>query len=131
MDTDYLKNLVFSLKNQTSRPGGLVVLFPEPYNAKLANILKLHGVPYEEGVSHVFDILEVTDNTLLITMSSMEKIKMVEDYAIADDIYTLKEFAGEEGDVLDPYGMEDEGYEACYTELKDLLYKLKKRLEMK
>ncbi len=65
---------------------GLVVLFPEPYNAKLADILKLHGVPYEEGVSHVFDIQEVTDNTLLITMSSMEKIKMVEDYAIEDDM---------------------------------------------
>ena len=35
----------------------------------------------------------------------------------------------EEGDVLDPYGGDEDAYEECYAELKDLLYKVKKKLE--
>lgn len=109
---------------------GLVVLFPEPYNGKIAEVLRLHGVPYEEGTSCPFDTNEVTEATLLITMSSTEKIKIVEEFQIEQNLYTLKEFVEEEGDVLDPYGMEEEGYEACYAELKDLLYKMKKKLDI-
>ena len=57
------------------------------------------------------------------------KVIIYEDYELEENVYTLKEFVGEEGDVLDPYGGDEDAYEECYAELKDLLYKVKKKLE--
>ncbi len=51
-------------------------------------------------------------------------------------MYTLKEFAEEEEegealepDVRDPYSGDEEAYEESYNEIKDLLYKVKKKLQ--
>ena len=55
--------------------------------------------------------------------------KVVEDFGISDNVYTLHEFAGEEGEVLPPHGGDESVYEASYVEIKDLLYKIKKKLE--
>jgi len=41
----------------------------------------------------------------------------------------LRELAGEEGDTEPPLGGDEEAYEASYTECKDLLYKIKKKLQ--
>ncbi len=108
---------------------GLVVLFPEPRNMKVTDLLMNHSVPCEEQVSKEFDPEEVDDKTLILTMNFTEKVKLVEDYGLGDNVYLLKEFVGEEDDVMDPYGGDEEVYEACYVELKDLLYKVKKKLE--
>ena len=72
---------------------------------------------------------------MVLTMNFMEKVKLVEDYGLTDRVYTLREFAlQEEGeeldpDVSDPCGNGDEAYEESYIELKDLLYKVKKKLQ--
>lgn len=115
---------------------GLVVLFPEPRNKKVTDLLMNHAVPCEEQVSKEFTLDEVDENTLLLTMDFMEKVKLVEDYELSDNVYTLKEFAQEEEegeslepDVLDPYSGGEDAYEDSYVELKDLLYKVKKRLQ--
>ena len=107
---------------------GLVVLFPEPRNMKVTDILMNHVVPCEEQVSTEFRPEEVTEDTLIITMNFVEKVKVVEDFGISDNVYTLHEFAGEEGEVLPPYGGDETVYEASYVEIKDLLYKIKKKL---
>ena len=71
---------------------------------------------------------DIDENTLIITMAFTEKVKLVEDFKLQEHVYTLKEFVGLEDDVFDPYGGDDAAYENLYTELKDLLYQLKKRL---
>ncbi len=108
---------------------GLVVLFPEPRNMKVTDLLINHGVPCEEQTSKEFSMDEVTDETLVIAMSFLEKVKIVEDFQLSDNVFTLKEFVEEEGEIIDPYGGDEEVYEASYVELKDLLYKMKKKLE--
>lgn len=108
---------------------GLVVLFPEPRNMKVTDILMNHAVPCEEQVSVEFNPEEVTEETLIMTMNFTEKVKLVEEFELADNVFTLKEFVEEEGDVTDPYGGDESVYEDCYVELKDLLYKAKKKLE--
>jgi len=108
---------------------GLVVLFPEPRNMKVTDILMNHAIPCEEQVSMEFNPEEVTEETLVMTMNFTEKVKLVEDFELADNVFTLKEFVEEEGDVTDPYGGDESAYEDCYVELKDLLYKAKKKLE--
>ena len=77
---------------------------------------------------------ETDENTLVLTMNFTEKVKLIEDWGVMENVYTLKEFAEEEEgeslepDVLDPYGGDEEVYEESYVELKDLLYKVKKKL---
>ncbi|MCH5251459.1 MAG: hypothetical protein J1F22_00670 [Lachnospiraceae bacterium] len=107
---------------------GLVVLFPEPRNMKVTDILMNHAVPCEEQVSQEFTLEEVDEQTLIIAINFTEKVKLVEDFGLAENVYTLKEFVEEEGDVADPYGGEEQAYEDSYIELKDLLYKVKKKL---
>lgn len=113
---------------------GLVVLFSEPRDQRVTDLLINHAVPCEEQVSEEFKAEEVDEGTLVLTMNFTEKVKLVEDYGLTDNVYTLREYVQEEEgeeldpDVSDPYGNGDEAYEESYVELKDLLYKVKKKL---
>mgnify|MGYP004640821717 FL=1 len=115
---------------------GLVVLFPEPRNKKVTDLLMNHAVPCEEQVSQGFVPDEVDEHTLILSMNFMEKVKLIEEFGLTESVYTLKEFAEEEEegealepDVQDPYSGGEEAYEESYVELKDLLYKVKKKLQ--
>ena len=115
---------------------GLVVLFPEPRNMKVTDLLMNHSVPCEEQVSEAFEPEEADEQTLLLTMNFMEKVKLIEEFELSQQVYTLKEFAEEEEegealepDVQDPYSGDEEAYEESYIEIKDLLYKVKKKLQ--
>ena len=61
-------------------------------------------------------------------MTASQKKKIMELYPDVKDVYTLKEYAGEIGDVVDPYGGSLMEYEECYIELgrlvKKTVYKL-------
>lgn len=108
---------------------GLVVLFPEPRNMKVTDVLIKHSVPCDEQTSQEFSVDEVTEDTLIITMNFMQKVKVLEEYDSPENVYTIKEFAGEDGELMEPWGVDDESYETSYVEIKDLLYKIKKRLQ--
>lgn len=110
---------------------GLVVLFPEPRNMKVTDVLNKHSVPCDEQTSQEFSVDEVTEDTLIITMNFIQKVEVLEKYDSLEHVYTIKEFAGEDGELMEPWGVDDESYETSYVEIKDLLYKIKKRLEWK
>lgn len=107
---------------------GLVVLFSEPINPKADIILKKHDVEIENHVSRGLKASDFDDNTLILTMTSSHLKKVRETFPEAKNVYTIKEFAGELGDVVDPYGGTLVDYEECYTELarlvKKTIYKL-------
>lgn len=58
------------------------------------------------------------------TYGELEQLKRMYEEALA--VEDGKEF---DPDVPDPYGSGDEAYEECYLELKDLLYRVKKKLQ--
>ncbi len=116
-------------KGKTILSRGLVVLFPEPRNMKVTDVLINHGIPHEEQVSVGFSSDEVTEDTLILTMNFVEKVKVLEDFGIEKNVFTIHEFAGEEGEILYNYGNGEDTYEASYVEIKDLLYKVKKKLQ--
>lgn len=102
---------------------GLVVLFSEPMNPKAEIVLSKHEL---ETVNHVSKGLKASDidgNTLLLTMTAKQKRKVLEEFPEARGVYTIKEFAGENGDVIDPYGGTLIDYEGCYVELARLVKK--------
>lgn len=110
----------------TSR--GLVVLFPEPVNPKAETVLATHGLIMNSHTARQFKPEEVDEGTLLLTMNTVQKRRLAIDFFINDNVYTLPEYAGEHGDVDDPYGKEAEAYEACYTKLQELVQNVVYRL---
>ncbi len=107
---------------------GLVVLFPEPVNPKAETVLATHGMLIENYTTKQFRKEEVDEETLILTMTIAQKRRLATDFFINDNAYTIKEFAGEHGDVTDPYGQNTPAYEACFSELFTLMHKVIYRL---
>lgn len=99
---------------------GLIVLFPEPVNQKAVTILKNHYMEPLSRESKGLETRDLNDTTLVLTMTVAEKRKVMESFPMANFVYTLKEFAGESGDVEQPGG-ELENYEACYRRILRLV----------
>lgn len=132
---EWIMKSILMDKSKQIMSRGLVVLFAEPRDQRVTELLMNHGVPCEEQVSEEFHAEQVDETTLVLTMNFTEKVKVLEDYGVTEHVYTLREFVQEEDgkefdpDVPDPYGSRDEVYEECYLELKDLLYRVKKKLQ--
>lgn len=107
---------------------GLVVLFSEPLNPKAEIVLKKHDLELMNHVAKGLKASDIDENTLFLTMTASQKKKIMELFPDVKEVYTIKEFAGEFGDVIDPYGGSLVDYEECYIELgrlvKKTVYKL-------
>jgi protein-tyrosine phosphatase len=102
--------------------------FAEPLNPKAEIVLKKHDLEMENHVAKGLKASDIDEDTLLLTMTASQKKKVTELFPDASEVYTIKEFAGEFGDVIDPYGGSLIDYEECYIELgrlvKKTVYKL-------
>lgn len=102
---------------------GMVVLFAEPSNPKAVLVLKNHRLALDGHISQQLSEEDIDENTLVLTMTEKIKDNIAEKFHITENVYTLKEFAGESGDVTDPYGGTLMDYEDCYVELARLVKK--------
>lgn len=107
---------------------GLVVLFPEPVNPKACAVLKNNDLDIEGHVTTALSSTDITENTLILTMTEKQKQTVLEEFDNATDVYTLKEFTGADGDVIDPYGGTLLEYEECFAEISQLVKKTVYRL---
>lgn len=92
---------------------GLVVLFSEPPNPKVMIALSNHDMMETNYVSTQLEKDDITETTLVLTMTFSEKVKVIEDYGWQDNVYTMAEFAGEGDDLIAPHGGTQEDYEEC------------------
>lgn len=102
---------------------GLIVLFSEPMNPKVEAVLYNHGLQIAGHTTKQFRSHEADENTLVLTMTEHQKKKVIEDFFVTENVYTIKEYVGEFGDVIDPYGGSMLQYEECYEELARLVKK--------
>ena len=109
---------------------GLVVQFPEPMNQKAEAVLISNGINTEGFTSKQLDIEEVTENTIILTMESSDRDKVLELYPEInpEHVYVLSEFVGDELEILDPYGGALQNYGLCYESLRMTIMKLVKIL---
>ena len=109
---------------------GLVVQFPEPMNQKAEAVLISNGLNTEGFTSKQLDIEEVTENTIILTMESSDRDKVLELYPEInpEHVYVLSEFVGDELEILDPYGGALQNYGLCYESLRMTIKKLVKIL---
>lgn len=109
---------------------GIVVLFSEPISPKVNVILSSHDI----GVSnHKHSIQlekeDITQDTLLLVMAFSEKVKLMEDFGIDSNVYTIGEFIGEDTDMVNPYGADDEQYKSFFEEVQKRVERVILRIE--
>ncbi|HHU72354.1 MAG TPA: low molecular weight protein arginine phosphatase [Clostridiales bacterium] len=102
---------------------GLVVLFNEPINPKAETVLDMHELALKNHMSKGLKSSDIDEATLILTMTENQKKKVIEDFPEAKEVYTIKEYTGEIGDVVDPYGGTLVDYDECYTDLARLVKK--------
>lgn len=114
------------------RSRGIVVLFSEPSNPKAEMVLENHNLILKEHGSRQLRQSDLTEDTLVLTMTEKQKKQVMQNFEVVQDVYTLKEYVGEFGDVVDPYGGTLMDYEECYVELarlvKKTVYKLNEEM---
>ena len=67
---------------------------------------------------------DIGERTLVLTMELAHKLKILEEYDHYENVYTLAEFIGYQGDITSPYGGTMEKYEECYQKLDDFITRL-------
>ena len=102
---------------------GLVVLFPEPINKKAVAILKSHQLTLLSQEATALEKTDFVPGTLVLTMTRSEKQEVKQRFPEMPNIFTLREFTGQEGDIEEPLGGSLADYGACYEHI-DLLVKV-------
>lgn len=103
---------------------GMVVLFPEPLNAKVEVVLEQNGYPKTSHVALQLEQEDINKDVLLLTMEDKQKSRIWETYENAPHVYTLKEFVGEGGDISALHGQPLPVYHQAYAEIERLMRKL-------
>ena len=107
---------------------GLVVAFPEPMNQKAEAVLISNGISIQGFKSVELSQEDIEGNTLVLTMDSGQKEKVLSRFSKGTDVYTLNEFVGDELEIVDPYGGALPAYGLCYEMLRKSIKKLVKIL---
>lgn len=102
---------------------GLVVLFQEPANPKTCAVLKNNNLDLDGHSSTELTEEDITEDTIILTMSEKLRDSVKEKFPNAKRVYAMKEFIGEEGDVIDPYGKTLSDYEDCFDEISKIVKK--------
>lgn len=107
---------------------GMVVLFPEPINNKVLTVMENHNLTPSRMKSIQLKEDDFTEHTLVLAMTDKIKKNILESFPHHKEVYTLKEYNGEIGDVKDPYGGTLLDYEDCFKDLVRLIKKTIYRL---
>lgn len=107
---------------------GLVVLFPEPYNPKIRSLLLNDGIILGNGTTKQLQAEDFGEDTLIVTMDRVEKQKIIDEYDNCRNVYTIMEFAGGSGDIMDPYGADMDVYALFYESIKLWVKQLEDKL---
>lgn len=84
---------------------------------------------FEHRATQISDA-DCSGDTLFLTMTLQHKRYLLQLYpAIEGNVFTLKEYAGIAGDVVDPYGSQQQIYDACAKELQTLILKIFDKLQ--
>lgn len=103
---------------------GIAVSLPMPANEKSIKALESFGITLKEHVAQPFELNDIIEDTVILTMTNKHKEYLAFRYPhIVDIIFTLKGYIGESGDIDDPYGNCQEVYNLCANEINKLIKK--------
>ncbi|MBQ2082711.1 MAG: hypothetical protein II468_03640 [Lachnospiraceae bacterium] len=102
---------------------GIIVLFPEPINPKAVTIAANNNITLTRETSRQLEKEDITPDSLVITMNDTEKKMIEERYPGIMNLYRLRDFSGEGGEVIESYGGDIHEYQTLFEHL-DLMIKL-------
>lgn len=96
-------------------------------------VLREEGIVLDEDTLTSTDLRRhrhlIAQSDLILTMTAEQKLALGGfEEARGRRVLTLKEFAGDAGDIHDPFGQEENRYRACRDEIKQCLEKSIDRL---
>ena len=100
---------------------GMVVLFPEPLDAKAYAVLDAYGYALDDIPARQLMQEDIKDDVLILTMEDRQKLKIWETFENARHVYTLAEFIHYSGDILPLYGEPVESYEEWVVKMDRLV----------
>lgn len=105
---------------------GLVVQFPEPVNQKAKAVMVRNGLNIEDYMTKPFVPEDVDANTLILTMESRQRQKILDTYQQIErrQVRVLTEQVGDELEIVNPYGGSLQVYGLCYETLLASVRKL-------
>lgn len=109
---------------------GMVVLFPEPANPKCVAICKAKGYDISGHMACQLEEEDFADRTVVFVMSDKQKLQIYEKYKNARNVFALKDFIGESGELGDPYGSDLGDYALFFGRLKYVLEQAREKLHM-
>ena len=118
-----LKNL--DIKGIETISRGLFV--PEEQRASFSSesAMKSMGIDISAHLSKQLTMEEAKKADLILTMTASHKNTVISaDEKFRDKTFTLSEFAGENGDIADPYGQNDDVYFDCAQHISYLVKKI-------
>ena len=103
---------------------GVVVLFPEPMNPKAVAIATSKKLHIDDHMSRKIDETDFGMDVLVLTMTESIKKKLYDDYKEAVNVFNIKEFVGEDGDLDTAYGGELSEYGELFRDIERLINKV-------
>jgi protein-tyrosine phosphatase len=111
---------------------GILVSFPAKANEMAREVVKKYNLSLENHKAKAFEIEEVHEGTLVLTMTEEHKKMLTAYYPYLNkQVYTLHEFVGKKGNVKDPFGLSYPVYEQCFLQLEELIDQTIEKLEEK
>lgn len=99
---------------------GLMVFGSSEANSNAVSAMRERGIDITSHRSRPFDRDEFGSKTLVLTMTEGHKTLIVQ-HGFKGDVYSIKEFIGQWGDVKDPYGGDMNVYRRCADELEQII----------
>lgn len=106
--------------------GGMNANEGEGANPKAVAVLEEYDVDISEHRAKNVDAQTIADADLILTMTASHKDMLLYLFggAAEEKTFTLLEYAGENGDIADPYGGDINVYKKCAKEIYDALLKV-------
>lgn len=104
---------------------GTVVLFSEPINPKVNVLLSSHDINISNHEnSKQLEMENIGQDTLILTMTFSDKLKVIEDLGVSNNVYTLGEYIEDDADISDPLDPDETLYDKFFEEVAEKIEKV-------
>lgn len=107
---------------------GLVVLFPEPVNQAIAEIAAEQKIFLNGYQAKALEKDDLDGNCLVLTMDMVSKARVCDISEDIPNVYTIREYVGESGDIKIQVGETSNGYRTTCERLEKLIDNLINKL---